>query len=371
MNRFLKLTFLLLLIGTHLQANKIDDGEKDKKPQPATTRKQIKVSATAVLKQEAINALNSQLKGLNFSQSINFVPNARFLAESNASAVVIDQRDQAKTLFDYLQQNDKMVTDDGKEKALDMTTLPIGISKKVGPNNTVIVGFSRILMKPNYAELTAFVKMEMMVEDGDTKTKKLKEIFFGAEGIKMTNHGKIVGEARLVLLGDYTIPMFHGKMKLVMRGGSMSKTTGALLGSDKTFAVIDCNGFKEAGIEADAIFDRSVMKPIDKIKGDSLKGEVVATLKINGGLKNFNDILGTLDFKTGFAITGHEKWGFVVQNMFFDASTERNHGAFQYVNEYLAKHNEEIAVLGIETWRGVGLDNFQIMLPREFKKKMK
>lgn len=124
MNKIIQLTFLLLLIGFNTQANKYEDGEKDaKKPQPAATRKQMKVSATAVLKQEAINALNSQLKGLNLSQSINFVPSSSFLAESQATAFVAEQRDQAKALFDYLAQNNKYVEDNGQEKRVTVVQL--------------------------------------------------------------------------------------------------------------------------------------------------------------------------------------------------------------------------------------------------------
>jgi hypothetical protein len=125
MNKILQLSFLLLLFGYNTQANNGDDGEKDtKKPSPMATRKQMKVSANAVLKQQAINALNNQLKDLNLSQSLGFVPNASFLAESQATAFVADQRDQAKTLFDYLKQNNKLISvEDGQEaKPLDMTS---------------------------------------------------------------------------------------------------------------------------------------------------------------------------------------------------------------------------------------------------------
>jgi hypothetical protein len=267
MNKYLQILFFgtIFWLSTSLEVSASED-----KDHPEPPRKKVQaatVPANAILEQQALEALNSQLQGFNINgANVVYRSSASFLAEGLVSAPVKATRDSANTLFKKLERENKLLDMDGNgAPSLSPIKFPIGLKKHFGANNIVYVGFSRAVLKPNYAEITAFVKMEMYVEDGQGGSKKKRELFFGAEGIKLTNNGKIVGDARLVLLGDYTIPMFNGKMKLIIRGGEMDDATGGILKGDKTFAILDCNGFREAGITADAIFDRAVLTPIDLV----------------------------------------------------------------------------------------------------------
>lgn len=365
MNRLFQ---LIVLVFVGMQLAFAGPGDKPDRNDPPSKKRMV--PAAQMFSEQAMSALNEQLSGLNLSGSgAYFAPSALFLADQPLSNATVSMRDSANALFNKLEREGKYLNGDTEtEASLSPLQMPIGIKKHFGQNNTVYVAFSRAVIKPTHAELTAFVKMEMMVEDGQTGTRKKRELFFGADGIKMTNNGKIVGDARLVLLGDYTIPMFNGKMKLVLKGGEFNEATGGIVNGDKTFAILDCNGFREAGIMADAIFDPNVMKPIDPITGADKSGNVEATLRVIGGVTNFNDILGTLNFKSGFYVKDHKKWGFVVQNMFFDASLERNHSGIGYLNEYYTQHPDIAEGGDLNEWRGVGLNTFRLFLPPEFKK---
>jgi hypothetical protein len=381
MNR--SLLIILLIVGhfTHVFA-RIDEPVNDKRgakkeesvvnasdnsSKIKSARKQMVTPANMVLGQEALNALNGQLNGIQLNSNNAFVASAAFLADVKVSAAAVNMRDSANALFKKLEQTGYLDMDVNASPAMSPVKLPIGLKKHFGENNIVYVGFSRAVIKPTHAELTAFVKMEMYVEDGQTGSKKKRELFFGADGIKMTNNGKIIGDARLVLLGDYTIPMFNGKVKMILRGGEMSEANGGIVNGDRTFAILDCNGFREAGIMADAIFDPAVIKPIDANTGLPKSGNVEATMRVIGGVTDFSDILATLNFKSGFAVTGHEKWGFAVQNMFFDLSVKRNHSGIGYLNDYYTSHSDIIAG-DLKEWKGMGLNSFKLFLPSEFKK---
>jgi hypothetical protein len=118
------------------------------------------------------------------------------------TALVADGRNEAFDLFALLDSKGYLNGDQRQTAPLVAERMPMGLKQHFGANNTVCIGFSKIVMNSQYAELTAFIKMEMMVDDGQTGTKKKKELFFGATGIKLTNNGKIIGEARLTLIGD-------------------------------------------------------------------------------------------------------------------------------------------------------------------------
>jgi hypothetical protein len=385
MNKFLQTTLIVLSIwfipSTALIAKKTGDPVNKKTIEPTdpllkkisrpAAKRNLTIPAEAVLKQEALAALNSQLQGLSLTeQNPAFRPSAAFLKEPFLSKNIVSNRDSATALFKKLDAKGYLDGDKSIPSTINLVKMPIGIKKHFGANNIVYVGFTRAVIKPTHAELTAFVKMEMYVQDGQTGTKKKKEIFFGAEGIKLTNNGKIVGDARLVLLGDYNLPMFNGKMNLILRGGKIDDATGGILNGNFTFAVLNCDGFKEVGILADAIFDRQVIVPIDPKLGTKKTGNVQATLKIGGGVTDFNDIMGKLTFKTGFAITGHEKWGFSVDEMFFDASNVKNLPDITYLNKYINDPNHKADIgENLNEWRGLGLNNFRLFLPSEFKKK--
>jgi hypothetical protein len=319
MNKYLHITLaLILLVSFGLSAK--SNPEKGEPVKPNAKPAIVAVPAQNVLEQQAMEALNAQLKGLSISESSNFVPSANFLADYAVSAPTKSNRDSANALFKKLDQLNKFIDMDANTTpSLSPVKLPIGLKKHFGANNIVYVGFSRAVIKPTHAELTAFVKMEMYVEDGQSGTKKKRELFFGADGIKMTNNGKIIGDARLVLLGDYTIPMFNGKMKMILRGGEMSEANGGILNADRTFAILDCNGFREAGIMADAIFDPTVMLPLDPVTGIKKPGNVEASMRVIGGVTDFNDILATLNRST-----------MVVPSLGFNSSFTCNFTNYQY-----------------------------------------
>lgn len=375
MKRFLRkllagLTIMMGCLPSYANDDKDDPAKNNANPAAKTknySKYRTFVPAQNLVSTQILTSVQHQIESLEqLNYNINFSPSAAFLADMPVSAAAESDRDKAKAVIDDAINRGYMLDGDVQNAPpLQPVKLPLGIKKHFGQNNIVYLAFSKAVIKPTHAEITAFVKMEMYVEDGQTGTKKKREIFFGADGIKLTNNGRIMGDARLVLLGDYTIPLFNGKMKLILKGGELSETDGGIVNNDRTFAIIDCNGFREAAITADAIFDRKVMLPLDNATLEPKAGEVTAHMRIEGGVTNLNDILGKMTFETPFAITGHERWGFEVDNMFFDISAQQNYTGIQMLDEYLQKFPEEE---GAGAWKGFGLNAFKLYLPKEFRK---
>ncbi len=265
MNQSLRIVYLLVAVLSSLVAVAKEGGEEPIKANNPTkpkvySKNRAFMPAKNLVSPQILASVERQIEGLErLNYNVAFSPSANFLADMAISTATGTARDTAKAIMDKVISGGYLLDGDvANAPPLQPLKLPIGIKKQFGQNNIVYLAFSKAVIKPTHAEITAFVKMEMYVADGQTGTKKKKEIYFGAEGIKLTNNGKIVGDARLVLLGDYSVPMFNGKMKLVLKGGELSEADGGIVGGDRTYAIIDCNGFREAAITADAIFDRTV-----------------------------------------------------------------------------------------------------------------
>lgn len=129
--------------------------------------------------------------------------------------------------------------------------LPIGIKKNIG-NIPFTIALSNVKFGNDYGEATLFLKM--------TVPQKDKVLIFGANDVKITYSGDLVGDIKLSLLSD--IPLSVGNMgDIVLKGGFDSKTGR---GASYTYVSIDCNGsFKELSIDADIILNQNTFRLAD------------------------------------------------------------------------------------------------------------
>ncbi|WP_025741312.1 hypothetical protein [Aquimarina pacifica] len=247
----------------------------------------------------------------------------------------------------------------------DLVTLPVGVKKEIG-NLTYIMGISDARFTPEYTEVTAFVRIVIPQLDEQGNQKQL---FFGANNIKLSHQGGIYGEANLVLLGDAAIPINGGNNLVVLKGG-FDMQTGNI--EQETYATIDCSGFKELGIAADVIFSRNMLEPVDtnyKVISDTsqkVKGSFKATVE------DWNDILVEINLPA-FQLTknntadGSGKAGLVFElnTAVFDFSDVNNSSDVVFpdgYDQYLIPGNEN-------AWRGVYVNSLKVVLPKQFKKR--
>ena len=262
--------------------------------------------------------------------------------------------DKAKEVFKEIDKTEN-VTDFLEPK--NLAQLPLGIKKTIG-GIQYSLGISNAKFTPQYTELTAFVKIILPQTDS---LGNRKELFFGANNIKLSHKGGLVGDTNLVLLGDVPIKMFGDKTLLVLKGG-MEMATGEV--KNKTYVTIDCNGFKELGVEADVIFSRTMLEPVDAtynvIPGTS---QVKSSFKAVVG--NWNDILIDINIPT-FQLTKHPGYCFELNNAVIDMSDLRNSSNViwpkDYEKDYLVPGNEKL-------WRGFFVQSLKLVLPSQFKKK--
>ncbi|MEQ5791180.1 hypothetical protein J4E06_08975 [Muricauda sp. NFXS6] len=286
-----------------------------------------------------------------------------YFLENFASDTVTNQQvGTAKSVFEALETNQNYVN---LISPNDLVTLPIGVKKEIG-TITYRLAISKAKIMRDFTEVTAFVHIQIPQSDANDEPI---ELFFGADNIKISHQGGIYGDANLVLLGDIGIPINGGNGLVALKGG-FDMQTGNI--QDLTYVTIDCSGFKEMGITADVLFPRSMLEPVDS------NYEVIAdeNVKVQGHFQtivgDWNDILVEIDLPS-FQLAkpqssdGSGKAGLIfdINNAVFDFSDIRNSSSVQFpegYQQYLVPGNEQL-------WRGVYVNNVQVILPEQFKKR--
>ncbi|MCD0469156.1 hypothetical protein [Flavobacterium sp. JAS] len=316
----------------------------------------------------------SNSKKLSLTKSNNSKPN--FLPENNSFNFI--QNSESEFTNDYLRKNFPISeqTSDDLQKAMatclkidengnltdnlepkNLSQLPLGIKKTIG-GIQYLLGISNAKFTPEYTELTAFVRIIIPQHDADGKAK---ELFFGANNIKLSHKGGLVGDTNLVLLGDVPIKINGENLLLILKGG-MDMKTGAV--ENKTYVTIDCNGFKELGITADVQFSRNMLEPVDN-NYVAIASPALVTGNFKTIVSNWNDILIEISLPK-FQLTSKKGFCFELNKAVIDFSDLRNSTNVKwppnYTTKYLVPGNENL-------WRGLYVQSLKIVLPEEFKKK--
>jgi len=316
----------------------------------------------------------SNSKKLSLAKNNNPKPN--FLPENNSFNFI--QNSESEFTNEYLRKNFPIAeqTSDDLKKAMatclkidengnltdnlepkSLSQLPLGIKKTIG-GIQYLLGISNAKFTPEYTELTAFVRI-IIPQHGDDG--KAKELFFGANNIKLSHKGGLVGDTNLVLLGDVPIKINGENLLLILKGG-MDMKTGVV--ENKTYVTIDCNGFKELGITADVQFSRNMLEPVDN-NYVALPSPALVTGTFKTIVSNWNDILIEMSLPK-FQLTSKKGFCFELNKAVIDFSDLRNSTNVKwppnYVTKYLVPGNENL-------WRGLYVQSLKIVLPEEFKKK--
>jgi hypothetical protein len=186
--------------------------------------------------------------------------------------------------------------------------MPVGICQSLG-TASVTVAFSDRTDSLEYSFFSVFCKID--IPQGQT-------LFFGAEHVKYTRSGRLVGDARLALLADVPIPFGQNGFQVIVKGGINSQT-GQM--GDQTYAKLTCKGVSEVALSADVVFPRSMLVPLKQnLEVDSAK-QVTASFKTV--ITDWNDILAEISLPN-FAVKGLEKFAFTVDKAVVDLSDTRN-----------------------------------------------
>jgi hypothetical protein len=261
----------------------------------------------------------------------------------------------------------------------DLVELPIGIRNTVN-NIQYSIGITKAVFSPEYTTLTVFCRVDIPQKD---KNGQPMQLFFGADNVKLSHQGGIMGEAKLVLLGNVDIPFSDNKWQVSLYGG-FNMETGEV--KDLTYVTIDCDGFKEMKISGAVEFSRNLILPIDPVSKtvDEAKLTIPKTYYNGKTVQIPNRVRGEFNFKVGgwndilinvslqpFVLKDKRNgkdfdgnFQFLVSNAVLDLSDLKNDPTVVFP-EYYAKN--ALLVPSVESWKGVFVQTFDVGLPKEFQ----
>jgi len=259
----------------------------------------------------------------------------------------------------------------------NLTELPLGIRENRDNVEYGIV-VTKVKFTPDYALINAYARV-VVPQQGMEGGKK--ELYFGAEGIKLSYSGKIIGEAKLSLLGNINIPFNQDNWLLTLEGGRINKLDGGESYNNNTYVIIDCNGIKELSLKGNIQISRNVLVPLNEqgkiLAKDTIINGVTLTNRVRGDFSvkatDWNDLLVKVNISP-FAITSQARnsnkgyFSFFVNNAILDLSDLRTDPSVVFP-EYYQTHGYLID--GVESWRGLYVQSLYVGLPQEFKTKTK
>ncbi|MFK7108755.1 hypothetical protein [Flavobacterium oreochromis] len=297
-----------------------------------------------------------------------------FVTLTSVSQQTENYQGKAIASFTKIEKTDRWVNNFSNQ---DLVELPIGIRKTIG-NVSYSIGITKATFTPEYTQLTVFCRIDLPQTKSDGTPIQL---FFGANDIKLSHQGGIIGNAKLVLLGNVEIP-FNDKKWLLSLLGGFDLQTGNV--NELTYVTIDCDGFKELKISGAVEFSRDLIVPLENGIVNESKTTVAKTY-YNGVTKqvpnrvrgefsvqgsNFNDLLVNVSLqpfvlkekRNGKNYDGN--FQFLVSNAVLDLSDKNNHPTVQFPDYY---QQNGLLAPSVNAWRGVYVETFDIALPKEFK----
>ncbi len=226
-------------------------------------------------------------------------------------------------------------------------SLPIMLQKTIH-NVKYTMAVSDVLLTSAFIQASVYVGIQI--------PQKGKVLYFGAPDIKFSNTGGIVGDARLGLLADYAIHLGGHKSLLILKGMyGQAKDKGC-------FVRIDCDGFKDLSLDAEVLFSRDLVIPVDATGNPRQTGRVKGRFSLI--CSDWNDILTSIQLPN-FAMAGYRDIAFELNTAVIDLSDIRNDRAVVFPDAYT-----DPALGGIDvTWRGVYVNSLSVILPPPFKKR--
>lgn len=252
----------------------------------------------------------------------------------------------------------------------ELLELPVGLHKRDSTSgNNVELAITQVKFSPRYAEFKAWAKMIIPVKGPNGESSR--ELYFGAEGVKLSHDGALIDGMKLVLLGDQAIPI-NGDNWLLTLKGDVNLETGVF--AEQSYVEFDCAGLKGIGLEAELRISRNILLPITSggnyVCGDSPDNKYLKdsnavnnkcyvgasfSVKANG----WNDLLVEVSLPK-FEVVGLKGWGFNLKSAVLDLSDSRNAPNIKFPKDY-----SEVLIRGErQLWRGFYARELSVILPK-------
>ncbi len=247
---------------------------------------------------------------------------------------------KAHQLLQKVVEADRFINKLEEACTIDMPVGLVARDKMDAPKYAIII--SQLKVRDGKTYLTAYLPFTIPGTN--------KKIAFKGTDIPFSFNGGVQPPVVLELVSDVTVNISN-QMKLILKGNG------------KTTVSWDCFGFKQMNIDADILFDSTLFIPENP--DGTLRNEMLST-HFQTSITDWNNLMVGISLEP-FQLRGLKGVGFSVTNAVFDMSDFRNPPSLVLPPEY----TESGTFLNdsFTTWRGVYIQEAQVRMPPEFKKK--
>lgn len=248
---------------------------------------------------------------------------------------------KAFQLFNYIKAADRFVNWLDTSYAIDF---PVGIvsrDKRDAEQYAIVI--PEVKLRGGNTYLTAYMAFTV---PGTTK-----KIAFRGMDIPFSFSGGLKRVAVMDLVSDFKVELTPA-ITLILKGAG------------KTRVRFDCYGFREMDIVADVMLDSAVFVPENP---DGTRKNTALKTTIQTTITDWSDLLVAISLEP-FQIKGLKGLGISITNAVLDLSDFRNPANITfspvYFSDYFMQGNPNI-------WQGIYIQEAQIRLPQQFRKKQK
>ena len=214
----------------------------------------------------------------------------------------------------------------------DSASLPIGIVKEIG-NTIYIICIDSARFTPQGAFFSVYMALDFPESD--------KKIAFAAKNVQFNPQGVIVSNgARLQLVSKQVVNL-GPKMQMVFKDDGYN------------FIEWDCNGYKQAGLSLDFVFDQGFFE-----NANNPSQPVTAAMQMV--VADLNNISFQLNEITPFKVKGAKDFIFHLQNVVIDRSELSTPSGVNLTPQTLATYDGNP-----EAWKGFYAQNAIVTLPEK------
>lgn len=237
-------------------------------------------------------------------------------------------------------------------------------------NVPIHIVFDNLRLYPSYAELEVVVQIQLPQRTVGATTgtsppgaSEYVELYFGTPSLKFAHDGGIIGETLLGLYANYPIGTNDPSKFAFILNAWHQYGAGPNTQNLGTYVKIDCDGFVEMGIEADVMFSRDWIVPVDTNDEPKTSGRVQG--HIQTVVTDFQNLLVEISLPN-FAPTDFPNIAFNLSTAVFDFSDYRNSPSMAFPEEYA---EQNLLPENPSLWRGVYIKNLEVSLPKQIKEK--
>ena len=250
---------------------------------------------------------------------------------------------------------------------------PVAITDTIS-NVPIAIVFDHLRLYPDYAQLEVVVQMKLPQRTVSATTgqntasdspfdSEYVELYFGTPNLKFSHDGGIIGDALLGLYSDVPIGTGNPSKFAFILNQWHEHGSGAAMQDLGTYVKIDCDGFVEMGVEADVLFSRDWIVPVDQNLNPKNSGRVEGHIQTI--VSDWQNLLVEISLPD-FAPAEHPDFAFNLSSAVFDFSDYRNSPNVVFPQAYA---EQNLMPGNPNLWRGVYIKNLEVALPRQIKKR--